>query len=95
MATSISSGVLSADTLISNIKNRVNALTVITDGTNSATVDLYDNNASASGTIRVKGRCVGANLSNHIVFENPVLFENGIYADVTGTGASFIVYYGG
>ncbi len=94
MATSISSGVLNADTLIFTGRNRVNAITVLTDGTNAATLDLYDN-TTASGTIRVKGKCVGANLINHIIFENPVLFQDGIYADVTGTGATFIVYFGG
>jgi hypothetical protein len=94
MATSISTGVLNADTLIWTGKNRVNAITVLTDGTNAATVDLYDN-TSASGKIGAKGKCVGTGLINHIIFENPVLFENGIYADVTGTGATFIVFFGG
>jgi len=94
MATSISSGVKTEDTLIYTGRNRVNAITIMTDGTNAATVSLYDN-TSAAGTIRVKGSCVGANLTSHILFENPVLFENGIYADVTGTGATFIVFFGG
>ena len=94
MATSISSGVLSADTLIWTGKNRVNAITVLTDGANAATLELYDN-TSATGTKRVVGKCLGANLINHIIFENPVLFENGIYANVTGTGATFIVFFGG
>lgn len=94
MASSISTGVLNADTLIWTGRNRVNAITVLTDGTNAATVDLYDN-TTGSGTIRVKSKCVGANLVNHILFDNPVLFENGIYADVTGTGATFIVFFGG
>lgn len=94
MGTSISSGVQNSDQLLFTGRNRVNAITVITDGTNAATVDLYDN-TSASGTIRAKGRCVGANLINHIIFENPVLFETGIYADVTGTGATYIVFFGG
>jgi hypothetical protein len=94
MASSRSTGVLNADTLIATGRNRVNAITVLTDGTNAATVDLYDA-LTGSGTINVKGRCVGANLINHIIFENPVVFETGIYADVTGTGATFIVFYGG
>ncbi len=94
MATSHSSGVQNADALIATGRNRVNAVTVITDGTNAATVELYDNTA-ASGTKRVVGKCVGANLVNHIIFENPVLFESGIYADVTGTGATYIVFFGG
>jgi len=94
MASSKSTGVLNADTLISTGRNRINALTVLTDGTNLATVDLYDNTAG-SGTIAVKGMCLGASRINHFVFENPVMVENGIYADVTGTGATFIVFYGG
>jgi hypothetical protein len=94
MASSISTGVLSASTLISTGRNRINAITVLTDGTNTATLSLYDN-TSAAGTVSVKGACVGANLVNHIIFENPVVMENGIYASVTGTGATFIVFYGG
>ena len=94
MASSISSGVLNADTLIFTGRNRINALTVITDGTNAATVSLYDN-TSAANKIAVQGKCVGANLEKHYIFENPVIMENGIYADVTGTGATFIVFYGG
>lgn len=94
MATSISTGVLNADTLIFTGRNRVNAITVLTDGTNSATVELYDNTTN-TGSKNVVGKCLGANLINHFIFENPVLFENGIYADVTGTGATYIVFYGG
>ena len=94
MASSRSSGVLNADTLIATGRNRVNAITVLTDGTNAGTVELYDNTA-ASGTKCVVGKCLGANLINHLIFENPVVFEDGIYADVTGTGATFIVFFGG
>lgn len=94
MATSISTGVLNQDTLIWTGRNRVNAITILTDGTNAATVSLYDN-TSAANKIAIQGKCLGANLVNHMIFENPVLFENGIYADVTGTGATFIVFFGG
>lgn len=95
MASSISSGVLSASGVIFAGRQRVNAITIFTDGTNAATVDLYDNPVSASGVINVKAKCVGANLINHIIFENPVFFQSGLYANLTGTGASFIVFYGG
>jgi hypothetical protein len=94
MATSISSGVLSSDTLIFNGRNRVNAVTVLTDGTNAATVELRDG-TTASGTVKITGKCLGANLVNHIIFENPVLFETGLFADLTGTGATCIVFFGG
>ena len=94
MATSISTGVLTTSGLVFTGKNRVNALTVLTDGTNSATVEVYDN-TSASGTKRVVGKCVGANLIQHIIFDNPVLFENGLYVSITGTGATTILFFGG
>jgi len=94
MGTSVSSGVLSADTLIATGRNRVNAITVFSDGINEATLELYDN-TSAAGTVNVKGICLAVNKVSHLIFENPVKFENGIYANVTGTGASFIVYFGG
>lgn len=94
MASSISSGVLNANTLVFSGRQRINALTVFTDGTNDATVSLYDNTA-ASGKIAVKGLCVGASKINHIIFENPVFMQDGLYAAVSGTGATFIVYYGG
>ena len=94
MGTSISSGVKNADALVAKGRNRVNAITVLTDGTNSATLDVRDG-ITVSDTIKITGKCVGANLINHIIFENPVLFENGIYGDVTGTGATYIIYFGG
>lgn len=94
MATAISTGVLSSDTLVFTGRNRVNALTILTDGTNAATAEIKDGTTSA-GTTKITGKCVGASLINHIIFENPVLFENGLYVDLTGTGATCIVFYGG
>lgn len=94
MASSLSTGVLNANTLVFSGRQRINALTVFTDGTNDATVSLYDNTA-ASGKIGVKGLCVGANKVAHFIFENPVFMQDGLYAAVSGTGATFIVYYGG
>lgn len=94
MASSISSGVLNANTLVFSGRQRVNALTVFTDGVNDATVSLYDNTA-ASGKIAVKGLCPGTSKVQHFIFENPVFMQDGLYAAVSGTGATFIVYYGG
>jgi hypothetical protein len=39
-------------------------------------------------------RCSTARFT-HVIFENPVVVEDGIYADVTGTNAEYIIYYGG
>ena len=95
MASSQSSGVLSSSGVIFAGRQRVNALTVFTDGINDATVSLYDNPAAGSGKVGVKGLCPGTSKVQHFIFENPVFFQDGLYASVTGTGASFIVYYGG
>lgn len=95
MASAISSGLKSADAVISNTVNRVNSLTVLSDGTNVATVILYDNPSAASGTVLAKVICAAGTRTAHAVFENPVKASTGIYADVSGTGAEYIVTYGG
>lgn len=95
MASSISSGLKTANAVIASGKNRINSVTLITDGTNAGTIVIYDNASAASGTVLAKVKCSGAGLVQHVVFENPVVAQDGIYADVTGTGAEYIVYYGG
>ena len=94
MASSRSSDLKSADALIFTGRNRINAVTLITDGTNAANVIVYDG-VAASGVVAAKVTGAGAQNTVHVIFENPVVCENGIYADVTGTGANYIVYYGG
>ena len=97
MASSRSSGLKSADAAIAAGRNRVNAITLLSDGTNACSVILYDNATAASGTEVGKVSIGAASLkkTEHVVFENPVICELGIYADVTGTGAEYIVYFGG
>ena len=95
MASSRSSDLKSADGIIATGRSRVNAVTLITDGTNAANVILYDNASAASGLVLAKVSAAGAQNTVHVIFENPVITENGIYADVTGTGANYIVYFGG
>ncbi len=95
MASSRSSGLKSADAVIATGVNRLNAVTLITDGTNTASVVVYDNASTASGKELAKVTAAGAQNTVHVLFENPVYAENGIYADVTGTGAGYIVYFGG
>lgn len=94
MASSRSSGIISADTLLWTGVNRINALTVFTDGVNTATVLLRDGTTVAA-TPLVQGVALGSALQAHYLFDNPVYFENGIYIDIGGVGATCIVYYGG
>lgn len=95
MASSRSSGLKTADAVIQTGRNRINAVTLITDGTNAASVIVYDNPSAASGLVLAKVTASGAQNTMHVIFENPVAAEDGLYADVTGTGAGYIVYYGG
>lgn len=95
MASSRSSGLKTADASIATGVNRINAVTLLGDGTNAASLILYDNASAASGTVLAKVTQLATARLTHILFDNPVFAEKGIYADVTGTGAEYIVYYGG
>ena len=94
MASSRSSGLKTADAVIVAGRSRINAITLI-GGSTASSVVLYDNAAAASGTVVGKATQATQNVTTHIIFENPVICEDGIYADVTGTGAEYIVYFGG
>lgn len=90
-----SSGLKSADTAILVGPGKLRGLQVLADGTNAATVVIYDNPSAASGTILAKVT-VDATLTEASAGGIPsegVWALTGLYADVTGTGAEFIVYY--
>lgn len=90
--TSKSSGSLSASTLLVTGTALLCGLNLVTDGTNAVTVTVYDNTA-ASGTVLATVKVKGADLSKEILFTYPVKAKTGLYASVSGTGASFTVYY--
>lgn len=88
------SGEKDADTAIMNAKGYFGGILIITDGTNDATVALWDNASAASGTeiapaIKVAG---GDNYGGFLLLR-PIYCDNGIYANVSGTGAKYEVYY--
>lgn len=89
-----SSGLKSADAAISTGAGLLCAVQLITDGTNAATLVIYDNASAASGTVLYKGSITGASLSRTDVLTFPVKAVNGLYADITGTGANYIVHFG-
>ena len=94
MGSSRSSGLKVADAAIATGRNRINAVTLI-GGSTASSVILYDNASAASGTVLAKVTQATNLVQTHVLFENPVIAENGIYADVAGTGAEYIVYFGG
>ena len=88
----VSTGEITADTHIMTGKGFLSAVLVITDGTNAATCIIYDNTA-ASGKKLWEGVVAGATQYGGRNWTVPVHFENGLYVDLTGTGASTIIEY--
>jgi len=93
-AESRSSYELTADTQIFSRGGELCSILVMTDGSNDGTVILYDVNsvndiASTNKLVEIKVK--GADNYGGRIWAHPVRFSNGVYADVTGTGVSFIV----
>lgn len=89
-----SSGLKSADAAISAVGAYVHAVVLIPDGTNACSLVLYDNASTNSGLVLAKIALPASSTEQtQITFNNPVSANLGIYADVTGTGANYIVYY--
>ena len=87
-----STGLLTADKTVITGKSILTGFLVVTDGTNNATIVIYDN-TSAAGTELAKIVVLGASYFGGGTFEIPIRCTKGIYADITGTGASYIIYY--
>lgn len=92
METCQSSGLLSADAVISNAPARIHGITLI-QASAACSVVIYDNASAASGTVVAQVNNVVNATSVFFGFNTPVECLNGAYADVTGTGASFIVHF--
>jgi hypothetical protein len=68
---------------------------VNTDGTNSATVVVYDNTA-ASGTVIDPSTVYATSASQKtasIQFNTPLLFNNGLYVSITCSGTTSVTIY--
>ena len=88
----MSSGELTSSQQVVTGNVYITAVTVITDGSNNATVTLYDNTA-ASGKVVAEFVIAGGDNQGGRVWSFPVLCTAGIYAAISGTGASCIVEY--
>lgn len=91
-----SSGRRTADAAILARPGRLTGLVLEGDGTNAASVIIYDNASAASGTELYKLMLKAS--SNDLILtavlpEGGIECFNGLYADVTGTGAAYIVHY--
>lgn len=63
---------------------------VCTDGTNNAKLVL-DDSVGGGGTVVREITVVGNQHYGGVVFQHPIPVTNGIYATITGTGASYFV----
>lgn len=89
-----SSGRKTADAAIAARPCLLKSVILEGDGTNACNVTLYDNASAASGTVLAKV-LLQASGPTCIVFDSAggVEASNGIFADVTGTGAAYIVHF--
>ena len=87
-----SSGILSSTGAIYAKPGILTGCLALTDGTHNAILTLYDG-TSASGNMLVQIPVTAAALFGGATFEIPVSFGTALYATVSGTGATFIVYY--
>ena len=88
-----SSGEKTTSGVIKASAGYLGGIVVLTDGTNDATVILYDNASAGSGTKLLEVSVPGANNYGEIFPPLAITFTNGCYASISGTGASCIVYY--
>ena len=96
MATSSrSSDLQTVSAQIAKGANRVNSVSLLGDNVNVSTVTLFDTASStATGKILAKVVARASDAQNHIIFTNPIYAELGIYAQLTGIGGNYIVYFG-
>lgn len=82
------------DAAIMLLPGRLMGVTLLGDGTNAASLVIYDSPSAATGKVLAKINldaglvCQDLNIPNHGIIAN-----QGLYADVTGTGAEYIVYF--
>lgn len=81
-----------ADALVATGKAGLCAVIVTSDGTNVATLDIYDNTTN-SGTKVFTAVVPISQRSVMFTFVRAVKADIGLFADITGTGASYSVYY--
>lgn len=82
-----SSGVVSSDPCY------LVGVSIHTNGSADAILKIYDHASAASGTVKEHITVKGADYYGGRVHINPIIMDNGIYASISGTSASYIVEY--
>ena len=89
-----SSDLLAASAVVTANPARLLGIIVNTDGTNAATVTVYDNASAASGVILAKYIVAGsANAAVVPINDGGIVALKGLYCAISGTGAKAIVHY--
>lgn len=97
MGLALSSGLVAATaaTVLCTGKCILSGVVAISDGTNTATVTVYDNASTASGTVLAQVTSPAGQGTNSISFVTPIRADNGLVIAVTGTGTpNGILYFG-
>lgn len=87
-----SSDLLSADGVVSNRQCVLHAVTIIPAAADS-TLTLYDHASAASGKVLAKVFVKASTASQTIQIPGGCEAVNGIYADIDGASAGFVVYF--
>lgn len=90
-----SSGVKTADAVISAQSSLLHGLSLGAPDSGSLTVTVYDNATAASGTVLATYEVASGTTGLHVNFSSPVCANKGIYLDLGGTetGATAVVYF--
>jgi len=88
---SVSSGEQTADATVVSGTCYIVSVLVVTDGTNDAKLVLKA--GGSGGTVQYETTVIGSDHYGGRLWTFPVEFVTDCYADVTGTGASYIVEY--
>ena len=88
---SSSSTLLTASAVVCKLPAHLTSVQVVTDGTNPATVIVYDSPTAASGNVLCQMLVPGAAGNANIAFNSFLVANQGLYCSISGTGAKAIV----
>ena len=84
---------ITASTQISTGKIKIIGYQIFPDGSNAATLTLYnENDNSKTAAQRVSAARVSATSSKEVKFSKPLYCSEGLYADISGTGAIAFIW---
>lgn len=91
----LSSGQKTSSALIYTGKAYLTGIHLNSDGTNDASLTIYDNTAGSGKILAEITVDVSDNMGNEkiVLWPNPVRVDTGIYAVVSGTNATYAVEY--